>query len=114
VSENWYNLGDKQGAAEAIRKMGEDDLRFLNRLICERLKLISQAKSTVLMARFGVGDRVAFETTAGQKKTGVIFRLNKKTASVRTDDGGRWNVHPGFLESIKPAPEVRHNQGPRV
>ena len=92
-----YRLDDREAAAEAIRRLGEEDLRYLNRLIVERLKLISQARSTVLLSQFTVGDRVSFCTAPGVMKTGVILRLNKKTASVQTDDGQRWNVHPGLL-----------------
>jgi hypothetical protein len=92
-------LVNRSEAAEAIRKMNEDDLRFLNRLIVERLKLIHQARSTVMLAHFSVGDRVRFSTGIGDSKAGVIVRLNKKTASIATDDGQRWNVHPGFLSA---------------
>ena len=74
----WINRTD---AAEAIRKLNEDDLRFLNRLIVERLKLIIQARSTVMLAHFSVGDRVIFPAATGDWKAGVIIRLNKKTAS---------------------------------
>ena len=77
--------------------MSEDDLRFLNRLIVERLKLIGQARSTAMLSHFSVGDRVSFPSTTGERKAGVIVRLNKKTASIATDDGQQWNVHPGFL-----------------
>jgi len=35
--------------------MNEDDLPFLNRLIVERLKLIGQARSTVMLAHFSIG-----------------------------------------------------------
>jgi hypothetical protein len=90
-------LADRAAAAEAIRKMNEDDLRFLNRLIVERLKLIGQARSTAMLARFSVGDRVSFPASTGELKAGVIVRLNKKTASIATDDGQHWNVYPGFL-----------------
>lgn len=38
-----FELANRAGAAEAIRRMGEEDLRFLNRLIVERLKPISQS-----------------------------------------------------------------------
>jgi hypothetical protein len=90
-------LADKASVMEQIKKLGEDDLIFLNNLIVERLKLIAQAKSTHSMSRFNIGDRVAFRTSVGNKKTGIIVRLNKKTASIRTDDGGDWNVSPMFL-----------------
>ena len=95
----WINRAD---AAEAIRKLNEDDLHFLNRLIVERLKLISQARSTVMLAHFSVGDRVSFPAATGDWKVGVIIRLNKKTASIATDDGQRWNVHPGYLRAESP------------
>ena len=93
-------LVDRAGAAEAIRRMNENDLRFLNRLIVERLKLINQARSTVMLAHFSVGDRVSFQTNIGEQKIGVVVRLNKKTASIATDDGEQWKVHPGFLRPV--------------
>lgn len=91
-------LFDRNSAVDAIKNLTEADLRFLNQLIIERLKLISQAKSTRLMADFCAGDRVCFQGPDSQLKKGIILRLNKKTASIRTDDGHMWNVHPGFLK----------------
>ncbi len=98
----WDQLADRAAAAESIRKLNEDDLRFLNRLIVERLKLINQARSTVMLAHFSVGDRVYFPTNTGERKAGIVVRLNKKTASIRTDDGQHWNVHPAFLVPENP------------
>jgi hypothetical protein len=95
-------LVDREAVVEAICRMNEDDLRVLNRLIVDRLKLIAQARSTVMLARFGVGDRVRFQSTYGDAKSGVIVRLNKKTASIATDDGQQWNVHPSFLIPVGP------------
>jgi hypothetical protein len=92
----------RAAAADAILRMNEEDLRFLNRLIVERLKLIGQARSTAMLARFHVGNRVSFQTPSGARKIGMITRLNKKTASIATDDGQQWNVHPGFLSSAGP------------
>jgi len=97
-----FELVDRAAAAKAIQRMDEEDLRFLNRLIVERLKLIGQARSTAMLARFSLGDRVSFQSSAGEQKTGVIVRLNKKTASIATDDGQQWNVHPGFLTAASP------------
>jgi hypothetical protein len=92
-------LMNRTEAAEAIRRLDEGDLRFLNRLIVERLKLLHQARSTVMLAHFSVGDRVSFPASTGEQKTGVIVRLNKKTASIDTSDGQRWNVHPVYLRA---------------
>jgi hypothetical protein len=55
------------------------------------------------MARFGIGDRVCFQAPDGRDLNGVVVRLNKKTVSVDTDDGHRWNVAPGFLRLVKAA-----------
>jgi len=100
-------LTDRNAAAESIRRLGEDDLRFLNHLIVERLKLIAQAKSTVLMSRFNTGDRVGFQTSTGEWKSGIIQKLNKKTATILTDDGHHWNVSPGLLSPADHLPERR-------
>jgi hypothetical protein len=106
MADNRFELMNRTEAAEAIRKLSEDDLRFLNRLIVERLKLLNQARSTVMLAHFSVGDRVRFSAAAGNQKAGVIVRLNKKTASVCTDDGQHWNVHPGYLTADGPKNEA--------
>jgi len=81
---------------------------FLNRLIVERLKLIAQARSTALMSQFNIGDRVGFRTPNGEWKNCVIQKLNKKTVTVLTDEGHRWNVSPGLLS---PAGNVPKRQG---
>lgn len=91
---------DRDTAVEAIRQLGEDDLVFLNDQIIDRLKLLAQARSTVELARFSVGDRVGFQGKDGRPCEGVIIRLNKKTASITTDDGRRWNVSPQLLRPL--------------
>ena len=53
-----------------------------------------------MLARFSVGNRVSFQNTSGERKAGVIIRLNKKTASIATDDGQQWNVHPSLLTPV--------------
>lgn len=96
---------DRVSAVEAIKRLDEEDLLFLNRLIVERLKLISQARSTSQMGAFHIGDLVSFQTQDGQVIQGEVLRLNKKTVSIRTDDGQRWNVAPGLLWLEKQAGE---------
>jgi hypothetical protein len=96
---------DRISAVEAIKRLNEEDLLFLNRLIVERLKLISQAKSTCLMAGFTRGDRVGFQAPDGRSLQGIVLRLNKKTVSVATEDGLQWNVAPGLLRMVQSAGE---------
>ncbi|MFH0919097.1 MAG: hypothetical protein V1913_01935 [Fibrobacterota bacterium] len=93
----WVKLIDRNSAVEAIQKLCEEDLRFLNRLIVERLKWLHQAKSMMEMAKFSVGDRVSFWNSAGNFISGVVHRLNKKTITIVADGGMQWNVSPGLL-----------------
>jgi hypothetical protein len=90
----------RNDAVEAIHNLGEEDLRYLNRLIIERLKLISQARSTALMTQFNIGDKVEFRAPSGQWKKGSIQKLNKKTITILTSDGQNWNVSPGLLSHV--------------
>jgi hypothetical protein len=88
---------DRESAVRAIAELGEDDLRFVNRLVVDRLNLLAQARSTALLADFHVGQDVRFTGPDGRVIRGRIQRLNKKTASLVTADGERWNVAPGLL-----------------
>ncbi|HPJ26689.1 MAG TPA: hypothetical protein PLW97_09375 [Synergistaceae bacterium] len=97
---------DRASAVEAIKRLNEEDLLFLNRLIVERLKLISQARATTLMTGFTKGDRVGFQAPDGRMLEGMVLRLNKKTISVVADDGLQWNVSPGLLHLIQSAGDV--------
>jgi len=82
---------------QALRHMREEDLLFLNRMVVERLNLLAHARSTVQLAQFAEGDRVEFTTNDGALKRGSVVRLNKKTASLLTDDGQQWKVSPALL-----------------
>lgn len=88
---------DRELFVQALRHMSEEDLIYLNRMVVERLNLLAQAKSTMQLARFAEGDRVNFTAQDGTVKHGTIMRLNKKTVSVFTEDGHRWNVAPALL-----------------
>lgn len=92
---------DRVSAVEAIKRLNEEDLLFLNRLIVERLNLISQARATTLMTSFTRGDRVCFQAPDGRMLEGMVLRLNKKTISVVTDDCQQWNVSPGLLRLLQ-------------
>ncbi len=89
---------DARKIEEFIKSLGEDDLRYMNRLIIERLKLLHQHRSTTQMERFNVGEKVRFTDPDGMVKTATIIRLNKKTVSLVTTGGEQWNVAPGLLK----------------
>ncbi|MCC5092681.1 MULTISPECIES: hypothetical protein [Xanthomonas] len=86
-----------------IDKLTEAELIDLNHRIVERLRFMQQARAHATMLRFSIGDRVTFEPDMRGPVYGVIVRYNKKSVSVLTDDGQRWNVAPGLLRpaSIK-------------
>jgi hypothetical protein len=91
---------DRELFVQSLRHMGEEDLLFLNRMVIERLNLLDQARSTVQLAQFSEGDRVEFTSPNGIVKRAVVVRLNKKTASLRTDDAQNWKVSPALLRKM--------------
>jgi hypothetical protein len=52
------------------------------------------------MLEFRIGERVSFRPTGRSELAGVLSRYNKKTVTVITDDGQRWNVSPAFLRKV--------------
>lgn len=89
-----------------IDKLSEAELVDLNHRIVERLRFMRQARAHVTMLQFRIGERVSFQPDGRERIFGVITRYNKKSVTVVTPDGGRWNVAPGFLQSEPPEVEV--------
>ncbi len=84
-----------------IKTLSAKDLIYLNRMICERLKVLSQVQSSEKMAKFHLTQRVSFTGSDGLVKTGVINAMHKKTVSVITDDNENWKIAPGLLRSVE-------------
>lgn len=80
-----------------IDNLTEAELNDLNHRIVERLRLLHQMRSHVEMLEFRIGDRVQFQPEGHPLVVGMLTRYNKKTVTVITDTGQRWNVAPGFL-----------------
>jgi hypothetical protein len=83
-----------------IDALTEAELVDLNHRIVERLRFLHQMKSHKQMLDFSIGDRVMFQPAGRPPVVGVITRYNKKTVTVVTDAGERWNVAPSFLQRI--------------
>lgn len=49
------------------------------------------------MLKFKIGDRVSFQPEGQSMVIGMLTRYNKKTVTVITNSGQRWNVAPGLL-----------------
>jgi hypothetical protein len=80
-----------------IDRLSEEQLIDLNHRIVARLKLIQQLRAHTDMLDFRIGERVTFEPDDRPPVTGIIAKYNRKTVSIVTEDGSRWNVSPGFL-----------------
>jgi hypothetical protein len=87
-----------------IDEMTESELIDLNHRIVARLRFLRQLDAHTTMLEFRIGERVTFHPDGRPAVTGMITRYNKKTVSIVTDDGHRWNVAPQFLERAAPAP----------
>lgn len=85
-----------------IDQLTEAELIDLNRRIVERLRFFHQMRAHATMLKFSIGARVYFDSDDFQRITGTLVRYNKKSVTVLTDDGQRWNVAPGFLRPVEP------------
>jgi hypothetical protein len=66
----------------------------------ERLRFFHQMRSHAEMLEFRIGDRVAFQPEGQSLVVGMLTRYNKKSVTVITDTGQRWNVAPRFLRGV--------------
>lgn len=80
-----------------IDQLTESELIDLNHRIVARLRMFAELRAHTSMLEFKVGERVSFKAEDGRRITGVLVRYNKRTVSVVTDDGHRWNVSPALL-----------------
>jgi hypothetical protein len=53
------------------------------------------------MMQFCPGDRVSFEPHGRGRQVGTLMKFNKKTVTVITDSGQKWNVSPHLLSKVK-------------
>ena len=84
-----------------IDKLTEKELIDLNNRIVERLKFLETMRAHAEMMEFSVGEKVCFHPLGRGMMVGVLVKYNKKTVTVLTEDGQKWNVSPHLLESVK-------------
>ena len=80
-----------------IDKLTEAELIDLNNRIVERLRFLSQMRAHAQMLGLKIGDRVSFQPEGRSVVVGMLTRYNRKTVTVITDSGERWNVVPRLL-----------------
>ena len=80
-----------------IDKLTEPELIDLNNRIVERLRFLNQMRAHGQMLQFKIGDRVSFKPEGHLVLFGMLTRYNRKSVTVITDSGQRWNVAPKLL-----------------
>jgi hypothetical protein len=85
-----------------IDQLTEAELIELHHRIVERLRFLEQMRAHGTMLAFSIGERVTFTPEGRSHVTGMLVKYNKKTVTVITDDGQRWNVSPSFLSKAVP------------
>ena len=80
-----------------IDTLTEEELIDLNNRVVERLRFLRHMRAHARMLEFRIGDRVSFQPDGRPLVVGMLTRYNRKTVTVVTDAGERWNVAPGLL-----------------
>ena len=84
-------------AAINIDELSEAELIDLNHRIVERLRFLSQMRAHSQMLDFKIGERVTFHPNGYPPLVGIVARYNRKSLTVVTDAGQRWNIAPSLL-----------------
>lgn len=63
----------------------------------ERLRFLSQMRAHSQMLDYKIGERVTFCPDGYPPLVGIVTRYNRKTVTMMTDAGERWNVAPRLL-----------------
>jgi len=84
-----------------IDKLTEKELIDLNHRVVERLKFIESMRAHAEMMEFSVGEKVSFSPSGRDDVSGILVKYNKKTVTVLTEDGQKWNISPHLLEKEK-------------
>ena len=83
-----------------IDGLGFEELLELNQRVVARLKMLESMQTHIEMMRFKPGQRVSFEHQGG-RLLGTLVKYNRKTVTVVTDAGQRWNISPHLLSAVK-------------
>lgn len=87
--------------ADDIDRLTIAELEALNHRIVERLKFLDAVQAHREMMALNIGAKVSFESRRDGRQFGTVIKFNRKTVSLVTDDGRRWNVAPQLLSPVK-------------
>jgi len=78
-----------------------DELIELNHKIVEQLRFLDTMHTHEEMMRFNPGDKVSFQPSGRERQIGTLVKFNKKTVTVITESGQKWNISPQMLSKVK-------------
>ncbi len=55
----------------------------------------------VVMMQFCLGEKVSFDPPGKERQIGTLLKFNKKTVTVITESGQKWNLSPQVLRKVK-------------
>ena len=90
-----------------IDSLNYEELIELNHKIVERLKFLESMHTHHEMIQFSPGEKVSFEPSGRERQFGTLVKYNKKTVTVITETGERWNVSPHLLSKFQSAQKNR-------
>lgn len=85
-----------------IEKLSRSELIELNSRIITRLEFLDRQEVEQQKQLFHVGSPAEFIDGKGISHSCVVIKFNKKTVSVSTADGERWNIPADRLREYKP------------
>ena len=94
-----------------IDKLSEDELIELNHKIVQRLKFLESMHAHRDMMQFAIGQKVSFQPSGRERKIGTLVKYNKKTVTVVTESGQKWNVSPHLLSPVKDITDYQSAEG---
>jgi hypothetical protein len=94
-----------------INSMSYEELIELNHKIVEKLKFLDSMHTHKEMMQFSPGDQVFFKPSGRNKQFGTLVKYNKKTVTVITESGQKWNVSPHLLRKVKNIKSIKNSQG---
>ena len=84
-----------------IDNLSESELIELNHKIVERLKFLETMHTHKEMMQFNPGQQVTFEPPGRERQIGILVKFNKKTVTIITENGQKWNVSPHLISKVK-------------
>jgi len=86
-----------------IDHLSIEELETLNHRVVERMKFLDTVHAHKAMMAFNIGAKVSFESPKDGRKIATLVKFNRKTVTVITDKGQRWNIPPYLLAAVKDA-----------